>query len=232
MSKKKKDTPPEQLESVENVLTRTEQFIENNQKIITSVVLAVVVLVGAYLLFNRYYMKPMEQEARSQMFRAEQYFARDSFQLALNGDGNYLGFADIIEEYGITQSANLAHYYAGISHLRLGNYDRAIEHLEEFDVNDQIIKPEKYGAIGNAYLEKGNNEEALDYFEKAINTEENAFTTPLYMSKAAFVYEQMGQHQKAIELYQQIQQKYPNSAQSQTAGKNIARLKAMAKASE
>jgi tetratricopeptide (TPR) repeat protein len=232
MSKKKKDTPPEQLESVENVLTRTEQFIENNQKIITSVVLAIVVLVGAYLLFNRYYMKPMEDEARSQMFRAEQYFARDSFQLALNGDGNYLGFSDIIEEYGITKSANLAHYYAGISHLKLGNYDQAIEHLEEFDVNDQIIKPEKYGAIGNAYLEKGNNEEALDYYEKAMDTEENAFTTPLYMSKAAFVYEQMGQYQKAIELFQEIQQQYPNSAQSQTAGKNIARLKAMAKASE
>jgi len=225
MSKKKKDTQPEQLESVENVLTRTEQFIENNQKIITSVVLGIVVVVGAYLLFNRYYMKPMENEARSQMFRAEQYFARDSFRLALQGDGNYLGFNDIIEEYGITKSANLAHYYAGISQLKLGNYDQAIEHLQEFDVNDKIIEPEKLGAIGNAYLEKGNQEEALDYFEQAIQADDNAFTTPLYMSKAAFVYEQMGQYQEAIDLYQKIQRQYPNSAQSQEADKHIARLK-------
>src|SRR6056297_1130838 len=162
MSKKKKDTQPEQFESVENVLTRTEQFIENNQKIITTVVLVIMILVGAYLVFTRYYLRPMENEARGQMFRAEQYFAQDSFKLALNGDGNYLGFLDIIEEYGITKSANLAHYYAGISQLKLGNYDQAIEHLQEFDVNDKIIEPEKLGAIGNAYLEKGNQEEALD----------------------------------------------------------------------
>jgi len=229
MSKKKKDTQPEQLENVENVLTRTEQFIENNQKIITSVVLGIVILVGAYLLFNRYYMKPMEDEAKNQMFRAEQYFARDSFKLALHGDGNYLGFHDIIEEYGITESANLAHYYAGVSHLKLGNYDQAIDHLKDFKVNDKIIEPEKYGAIGNAYLEKGNQEEALDYFEKATESDDNAFTTPLYMSKAAFVYEQKGDYQKAIDLYQQIKREYPNSQQSQEADKHIARLKVLAR---
>jgi len=228
MSKKKKDAQPEQFEQVESVLTRTEQFIENNQKIITTIVLAIVVVVGAYLLFNRYYMKPMEDEARSQMFRAEQYFAQDSFNLALNGDGNYLGFKDIIEEYGITKSANLANYYAGISQLHLGNYDQAIEHLKDFSVNGKIIEPEKYGAIGNAYLEKGNQEEALDYFKKAMNSDDNAFTTPLYMSKAAFVYEQQGEYQKAIELFQKIKRKYPNSTPSQEADKNIARLKVLA----
>mgnify|MGYP006279686133 CR=1 FL=1 len=228
MSKKKKDAQPEQFEQVESVLTRSEQFIENNQKIITTIVLAIVVVVGAYLLFNRYYMKPMEDEARSQMFRAEQYFAQDSFKLALNGDGNYLGFKDIIEEYGITKSANLAHYYAGISQLHLGNYDQAIEHLKDFSVNGKIIEPEKYGAIGNAYLEKGNQEDALDYFKKAMDSDDNAFTTPLYMSKAAFVYEQQGEYQKAIELFQKIKRKYPNSTPSQEADKNIARLKVLA----
>ena len=228
MSKKKKDSQPEQLESVENVLTRTEQFIENNQKIITTVVLAIVIVVGAYLLFTRYYLQPMENEAQSQMFKAEQYFARDSFRLALNGDGNYLGFKDIIEEYGITKSANLAHYYAGISQLHLGNYDQAIEHLEEFDVNGKIVEPEKYGAMGNAYLEKGNRQKALDFFEKAIEADENAFTTPLYMSKAAFVHEQMEEYEKAIELYKTINREYPNSAQSEQADKKIARLKVLA----
>ena len=228
MSKKKKDAQPEQFEQVESVLTRTEQFIENHQKTITTIVLAIIIVVGAYLLFNRYHMKPMENEARSQMFRAEQYFAQDSFNLALNGDGNYLGFKDIIEEYGITKSANLAHYYAGISHLHLGNYDQAIEHLEDFNVNGKIVEPEKYGAIGNAYLEKGNQEEALDYFEKAMNADDNAFTTPLYMSKAAYVYEQQGEYQRAMELYQKIKRQYPNSTPSQDADKNIARLKVLA----
>ena len=229
MSKKKKDTQPEQFESVENVLTRTEQFIENNQKIITTVVLVIVLLVGAFLMFNRYYMRPMEQEAQSQMFRAEQYFARDSFNLALNGDGNYLGFKDIIDEYGITKSANLAEYYAGISQLHLGNYDQAIEHLKAFKVNEKIMEPEKYGAIGNAYLEKGDQDEALNYFKKAMEADENAFTTPLYMSKAAFVYEQKGEYEEAIELYKRINREYPNSSQAQEADKHLARLKILAR---
>ncbi|MGM0529874.1 MAG: tetratricopeptide repeat protein [Bacteroidota bacterium] len=228
MSKKKKDTQPEQFESVENVLTRTEQFIENNQKIITTVVLVIVILVGAYLLFTRYYLQPMENEAQSQMFRAEQYFARDSFNLALNGDGNYLGFLDIIEEYGITESANLAHYYAGISYLHLGQYDNSIEHLEDFKVNDKIIEPQKYGALGNAYLEKDNTEKALDLYQEAIDADDNAFTRPLYMSKAAFVYELNGEYQQAIELYEEIKRKFPESPQSEEADKNIARLEVLA----
>ncbi len=228
MSKKKKDTQPEQFESVENVLTRTEQFIENNQKIITTIVLVIVILVGAYLLFTRYYLRPMENEAQGQMFRAEQYFERDSFNLALNGDGNYLGFLDIIEEYGITESANLAHYYAGISYLQLGQYDNAIEHLEEFDVNDKIIEPQKYGALGNSYLEKGNTEKALDLYQEAIEADDNAFTRPLYMSKAAFVHELQGEYQEAIELYREIKRKFPESTQSEEADKNIARLKVLA----
>jgi len=171
----------------------------------------------------------MENEAQGQMFRAEQYFARDSFNLALNGDGNYLGFLDIIDEYGITNSANLAHYYAGLSYLHIGQYDQAIEYLKEFKVNDKIIEPQKYGALGDAYLEKDNTEEALECYQKAIDADDNTFTKPLYMSKAAFVYEIQGEYNKAIELYEEIKRKYPESSQSEDADKNIARLKAMAK---
>ncbi|MFP4620137.1 MAG: tetratricopeptide repeat protein, partial [Bacteroidales bacterium] len=161
-------------------------------------------------------------------FRAEQYFARDSFNLAINGDGNYLGFLDIIEEYGITESANLAHYYAGISYLHLGEYDNAIENLNEFKVDGKIIEPQKLGALGNAYLEKDNRDRALDYFHDAIDADDNSFTAPLYMSKAAIVYELKGEYQEAIDLYEEIKRRYPESAQNEDADKNIARLKVLA----
>ena len=225
MSKKKNESAPEQLESVESALSRTEQFIENNQKTLTSVVFAIIIIVGGYLLFQRYYMNPMENEAKGQMFRAEQYFAQDSFNLALNGDGNYLGFLDIIEEYGMTKSANLAEYYSGVSYLKLGQYDNAIEHLKDFKVNDKIIEPQTYGALGDAYMEKGDMEEALDYYEKAKDVNDNQFTTPYFMKKTAFVYEEKGEYDKAIELYKKIKRKYPESPQSDEVDRNIARLK-------
>jgi len=225
MSKKKNESAPEQLESVESALSRTEQFIENNQKTLTSVVFAIIIIVGGYLLFQRYYMNPMENEAKGQMFRAEQYFAQDSFKLALNGDGNYLGFLDIIEEYGMTKSANLAEYYSGVSYLKLGQYDNAIDHLKDFQINDKIIEPQKYGALGDAYMEKGDLDEALDYYEKAKDVNDNQFTTPYFMEKTAFVYEEKGEYDKAIELYKEIKRKYPDSPQSGEVDRNVARLK-------
>jgi len=227
MSKKKKESAPEQFESVENVLSKSEQFIENNQKILTTVVLVILVIVAAYLAFNRYYLKPMEQEAQGQMFRAEQYFAQDSFNLALNGDGNYLGFLDIIDEYGITKSANLAHYYAGISYLKKGQYDQAIEYLKDFKVDDKIVEPEKLGAIGDAYMEKGDIDEALEYYKEAMSEDDNQFAKPLYMSKAAFAYEEKGEYEQALELYKEIRLQFPNSSQSEDAVKSIARLKVL-----
>lgn len=223
MSKKKKESAPEQFETVENVLSRSEQFIENNQKLLTTIVLVVIVLVAGYLAFNRYYLKPMENEAQGQMFRAEQYFAQDSFNLALNGDGNYLGFLDIIDEYGVTKSANLAHYYAGISYLKSEQYNQAIDYLNDFKTKNEILEPVKLGAIGDAYLELGENDEAIKYYRRAMK-EENEFTAPLYMSKLAFVHELNQDYDKAIELYEEIKLKYPDSNQQEEAEKSIARL--------
>ena len=82
--------------------------------------------------------QPKEVDAQSQIFRAEQYFEKDSFKLAFEGDGDALGFNDIIDEYGVTETANLAHYYAGICYLRLGEYENAIDDLKSFDSNDRL----------------------------------------------------------------------------------------------
>ncbi len=100
MSKKKKnEKTPDNIEAVESVLSRSEQFIEDHQKTLTTIVLVVVAIVGVYLAYQKWYLKPLEEEANSQMYVAEQYFQRDSFNLALNGDGNYDGFIGINEDY-------------------------------------------------------------------------------------------------------------------------------------
>ena len=129
MVKKKKTAAEEPIEGVENLLSKTEHYIEENQKSLTIIVAAIIIVVLGYLGYRNLYVAPMEEEARSQMFMAERYFERDSFNLALYGDGNFLGFIDIIDEYSVTKSANLSHYYSGISFLRTGEYEDAIEYL-------------------------------------------------------------------------------------------------------
>jgi tetratricopeptide (TPR) repeat protein len=222
---KKKTAQEDNLQELESALTRTEQFIEDNQKKITYVVGAIVVIVGIYLAFNRFYLQPKENEALTQMFMAENYFEKDSFNLALNGDGNYLGFLDIIDDYGLTKSANRAKYYAGISYLHLGQYEDAIDYLKKFKTDDLLLGPVRTGAIGDAMLELGNTDDALKQYKKAYSETDNILTTPIYKMKAAKLLESMNKLEDALKLYEEIKKDYPESAEGSTVDRYIARVK-------
>ena len=224
MAKKKKQQE-DNLQELESALTRTEQFIEDNQKIISYVVGGIILVVIGFLGFNRFYLQPKENEALSQMFMAENYFEKDSFNLAINGDGNYLGLLDIIDDYGGTKSANRAKYYVGISYLYLGQYEDAIDYLEDFETDDLLLAPIKEGAIGDAYRELGDQDEALKYYKKAYSYNGNELTTPVYKMKAAELLESMNEYDKALVLYEQIKKDFPNSIEGTNADKYIARVK-------
>lgn len=220
---KKKNVQPDSFENVENVLSKTEQYIEDNQKSLTIIVAAIIVIVGGYLAFQKFYVGPQDKQAKADMFVAEQYFERDSFSLALYGDGVELGFLDIIDEYGITKSANLAHYYAGISFLHLGDYESAIEYLKAFESDDQIIAPMALGAIGDAYSEMEDYETALSYYMKAADKNVNEFTSPIYLMKAAQVYEFLDDYKKALAIYERVKKDHPKSNEARHIDKYITR---------
>jgi tetratricopeptide (TPR) repeat protein len=222
----KKNTQQEDnLQELESALTKTEQFIEDNQKIIIYAVGGIILAVVAYLGFSKFYLHPKEKEALSQMYMAENYFDKDSFNLAINGDGNYLGFLDIIDDYGITKSANLSKYYTGIAYLHLGQYEEAIDYLKGFKTNDLLLGPIKEGAMGDAYLELGETDNALKHYQKAYSLTENELTTPVYKMKAAGILESQNKYDKALALYQEIKKDYPNSTEGSSIDKYIARVK-------
>jgi len=225
MSKKKKDLADERIEGFEDVLSRTEQYIEDNQKSLTLIVLAITVIIVGFTLYKRYVVAPKEKEASSQMFVAEDYFEKDSFNLALQGDGNNMGFLDIIDEYGITKSANLSNYYAGICYLHLGDYEEAIQYLKKFDADDQTIQSVATGAIGDALLETGKQKEALSMYLKAAQKKKNQFVAPIYYLKAGALYEEMEDYKKALQIYKTIQKVYPKSSEAKDIDKYIARVK-------
>jgi len=224
MAKKKKPGAEEPIEGVENILTRTEHYIEENQKSLTIIVAAIVVVVLGYLGYRNLYVAPMEEEARSQLYVAERYFEQDSFYLALYGDGNYPGFLDIIDDYGVTQTANLASYYAGISFLRMGEYQSAIDYLTGFHSRDRMLSPISLGAIGDAYLELDDPETAVSFYIKAARKRPNDFTSPIYWMKAGQVYETLEKYNKALEAYETILEKYPETTEGRQVEKYIARV--------
>lgn len=225
MAKKKKAATEQNIVVVEEALSKTEQFIEDNQKILLIIVGAVLAVVAIYMGYNKFYLAPLEEDAQEQMFVAEQYFEKDSLNLALNGDGMYLGFLDIADEYGSTKSGDLANYYAGISYLKLGQFEDAIDYLEDFNSDDKMVGPIATGGIGDAYWELGDVEQAISYFLKAAEQGDNEFITPLYLLKAGRVYESLDDYGKALELYERIESEYPKSYEGRKIEKFITRAK-------
>ncbi len=208
---KKIDKTEERIVAVEEAFSKTEQFIEKYQKIILLVVGVIVIIVLGFFGFKRFYLGPKEKEAQTQMFMAEKYFEQDSLNKALNGDGQYLGFLAIIDEYGMTKSANLSNYYAGICYLKLGQFDQAIDHLKKFSSSDEFVGPMAKGAIGDAYMELKQVDKAADYYEDAADMRKNDFSTPLFLMKAAMAYEELGKFDKALGMYKRIKADYPRS---------------------
>lgn len=222
---KKKGTSDDRLVAVESALSKTEQFIENNQKIITIVVGIIVVLVLGYFGYKKLYLAPLNKEAQSQMYMAQLYFQQDSLDRALYGDGNYLGFLDIIDDYGSTKSGNLANYYAGVIYLKQGQFESAIDFLNDFESEDQIIGPMALGAMGDAYIELGEPGTAINYYLKAANTHVNNFVTPVFLLKAGWTYEELDEPSKAMRIYERIKTDYPNSNEAREIDKYIYRAK-------
>ena len=213
----------ERLENVEEALSKTEQWIEDNQKLLWTILIAV--LVVAFGVFGvTKYMNKRNATASAQIFKAQQYFESEQYENALNGDGNNLGFLDIISDYGSTKTGKLAHYYAGISYMKLGNYQDAIEHLKKYTSDDQILAPMALGAIGDCYMELGDNQNAVSYYAKAARKNPNDFTSPMFLVKEGMTYEIMGNYGKALEAYKLLKKDYPLSNEAFDISRNISFL--------
>jgi tetratricopeptide (TPR) repeat protein len=207
-------------------LKKVEDFYNKNKQIISGVAIGIAAIVIGYFAFTLLYLEPQQKEAQTQIYKAQGYFAVDSFDLALNGDGNYLGFLAIIDKYGMTKAANLSKYYAGICYLKTGQFQEAIDHLKGFSSNDLIVKSIALSGIGDAYMELGEKDNALSYYQKAIDASENSLTAPIIMKKTAMAFESNEQYEKAAKIYKSIKEQYPNSAEGRDIDKYIARAEA------
>jgi tetratricopeptide (TPR) repeat protein len=220
----KKQQHEDSFENVESALTKTEQFIEDNQRLISFIAIALIVIVGGYWAFKKLYIQPLQEEARENIFQAQLYFEKDSFNLALNGDGMNPGFLEIIDEYGATDVGELSEYYAGICYLQMGNFEEAIEYLKGFSTDEPLLKATAQGAIGDAYLETGHTAGAIEWYKKATALD-NEMITPLYLFKLGLLYEETGEKEKALDAYSTIKKKYEESTEGRQIDKYITRVK-------
>ena len=225
--KEKKNELFESSEALAEKLSKSEQFVEKNKTLVFGFLGAIMLVVAGYFIFN-FYVTNQNEEAQIEMFQAVYYFESDSLNKALNGDGNNIGFLDIIDNYGITKTANLAHFYSGAIYLTHGDFETAIEHLEKFSADDIAIQARTYCLLGDAKMELGNYNEAASLYLQATDNSPNAFMSPQYLEKAGLAYERLMNYESAGECYGKIVDSYTESTEFQNARKQKARLESLA----
>ncbi|RFM25858.1 tetratricopeptide repeat protein [Deminuibacter soli] len=210
---------------VNEALVKAQSFWHKYQKPVVSIAVAAIVVVGGYFGYQNLVVKPKEEKAGEAIYKAQEYFAADSLQKALNGDGSSKGFLYVAQNYGGTKIGNLAKYYAGVSYLHLGDYANAIKFLKDFSTDAKQVQMMAYGCLGDAYSEQDKKTEAIEYYTKAASTfEKDETNSSEYLFRAALLTELSGKNEEALKLYKQLKEKFPRTDKGFQADKYIYRL--------
>ena len=221
----KQEIKQEQVLNVEEAVSRSEAFFNKNWKVVTIVAVGVAALIAACMAVSIWVVKPREQKAAEALFVGEKYFQNGDYETALNGDQEYAGFEAVASEFKGTKAANLAKAYAGISLAKLGRYEEAIPMLKAFKGNDVMVAPSVLAALGNCYVQVGNEAQAASTLVKAAAKADNNLLSPAYLIQAGQIYEKLGKKADALKAYTEIKTKYYGSMQAMDIDKYIERVK-------
>lgn len=201
--------------NVEEVLSSSEAFILKNKKTIVGAIVALVVVIAGIFAYNNLYKAPREKKAYAALFKGEQYFENDQFDLAINGDSiGFSGLLKVADEFSGTKAANLANAYAGLSYAHLGMNEEALKLLDKFSADDEMIAPAIKGAMGNCYVELGDISKAISLLQAAAKEADNNTLSPIFLQQAGELLVKEGKYDEAITAYQTIKDKYFRSYQS------------------
>lgn len=216
----------QEKDSSEVVIAKAKGFWDKYSKPLMIVSTLIILVIGGWYVYQNFFVKPKETKAVEAMFRAEEYYRLDSINLALNGDGQNLGFVKISDKYSGTKAGKLASFYAGSCYLKLNEYEKAVKYLKKFSSESELIQARAYKLLGDAYADWGKNDDALSYYKKAgRHFEKDEANSPEYLFAAAYFADKVMKNQKeAISLYKEIKEKYPRSQQSFEADNYLAQL--------
>ena len=82
-----------------------------------------------------------------------------------------------------------------------------------------------YGALGDAYAEQGKTDDAISYYKKAGSIfEKDDNNSAEYLFRAALLLETKGKTAEALEIFKNIQVKFPKTDKGFQADRYIYRL--------
>jgi len=221
MAKKNQD---ENLVDVGQVYSKSEDFVNKNGKMISLLLTVAVVAVAGYFLYQKFVVEKENKDAQIKIWKAERFFGQDSLAVAVDGNDEYYGFQEIADNYGSTESGELAKYYTGVIKLKQGQFQEAIDYFSGCSFDNMPMETIRLGSIGDAYVELNNLDKAISYLKQATTFKPNDLTTPIYLKKLGLVYEAAGNNEAALESYKTLKRDYKNSTEGRTIDKYIGLL--------
>ena len=230
-------TTAEVFETLDTTASKTEEWVVKYQNLILTLIGVIAVCVLGYLGYNSYVIAPKEREAVSELNQAQYYFdlavnsveADSLYSRALNGGEGKYGFLDIIENYKGTPAAKLATYSAGMAYLNMKDYSNAIVYLDQFSADDVLLSALSKGAIGDAFAQLDQKEDSFDYYVSASQINNNTYSTPKYLYKAAMMGASIGKIKQALTYLKRIEKEFPESKEAQLVVVQIGRLETILK---
>lgn len=215
----------------EQSLNKQEEFFLRFRKQILIAVAAVVIVIAGVVVYNTFVSGPREVKASTAIAKAQDAFAQNDYQKALNGDKTQEGFLAIADNYSGTDAANLAKLYAGLCYASLGKWQEAVKYLDSFSTkSDAMLSPAATAALGNALAHTGDIDKAISTLKKAASMADskaeegvNNSISPSFLIQAARLLESQGKTAEALAIYKEIKEKYVNSSTAHDIDKYIER---------
>lgn len=201
---------------------KLEAFFLENRNMIIGVFAVLVIAIGGYFGYKKLIQEPKELDARNKISVVQEFFAKDSLDLALNGDGINPGALAIAESYKNTATGNLARFYTGAIYLKKQEFDNAINYLEKYKPGTAELKGLTNRMLADAWSEKGDMAKATDLYVKAAELAKSEFYSPAYYKMAGDLMLIQERYADAIQVFEIIKKDYPLSEEGQNIQKEIA----------
>jgi len=135
-------------------------------------------------------------------------------------------FKEVIEKYPRTSPGKISVLYQGNLHLRLGEYEEAIQSYESFlqkAEKEKLYHSFALEGLGYSFEGKKDYEKAINAYQKIIQTGENFQMSNAYLGMGR-CFEKLGKNKEALENYRSFLKVSQKSLMTNTVLRKISNL--------
>ena len=217
----KKTNQEETIVNVDELYSKSEQFVDKNRKQLTLGLGGAAALILIVIGYSSLVVAPKNTAAEEEAFMAEHYFAKDSADLAMLGDGLNAGLEEILSDHSGTPAAARAAFELGIMHRDAARFDEAVEAFNQAGFSDDVFGPLTDANIGDCLVELGDLEGAEGHFASAAAAAASGLAakalSPMCSYKRALVLIELGNEDKARGVLEGLAEDFPNSTYAANA---------------